>query len=255
MQNKWRNAEARILEFIADQELSDGDILPSDRELAEQFACSLQPVLRAMRELDRAGHVERRRGARTVVRFPSALVDASDFSFRQSAVQVSDQMLENRILELTCRLPNSREPDRVPELAAQEALSLRRSDPFFVIARLRLLEGRPRAIHRAYVSPACVSASFLADYDFARDSLIDIYEREGYRVVSRDTTLRARLPSSSEERVFGIKQIPVLESRQRLFSTSIETGETVVLEYLDACYVDWEYRIFNRRAPSSSKER
>jgi GntR family transcriptional regulator len=44
-----------------------GDELPPDHELKAWYGCSLQPVLRAMEDLDRDGWVERRQGKRTVV--------------------------------------------------------------------------------------------------------------------------------------------------------------------------------------------
>jgi len=136
----------------------------------------------------------------------------------------------------------------VNEQAAHEALGLNRNETFYVISRLDFLDGKPRAIHRSYLNPSHFPESFL-DHDFEKESLLAIINSYGFRINTRETTLRARFPT--QEEAFRLKidpaQQPVLEAEQKLTAVHLATREMVTVEYMHACYLNWEYRIANRR--------
>jgi DNA-binding GntR family transcriptional regulator len=62
-----RQIVADIIEKINNGEYPPGTALPSDRELATRYACSLTPVKAAMDELSIRGYVVRQQGKATVV--------------------------------------------------------------------------------------------------------------------------------------------------------------------------------------------
>ena len=122
-----------------------------------------------------------------------------------------------------------------------------------MIARLRLLDGIPRAIHRAYLNPALFPPTFLSDYDFVQGSLLDAYNHCGYRIESRRTTLRARMPSAEETATLQIGSEPVLSASQVTQAVSLDDTSPVVLEVMEACYHDWDYEILNRGEATSAR--
>ena len=85
------------------------------------------------------------------MRLPQEVLLGHEFSFSRSAAKLGAR-LETRILELTPRLPNKGELYAYEE-RAQKALGLKKEQPFYIIARLRLIDGVPRAIHRASSLP------------------------------------------------------------------------------------------------------
>jgi DNA-binding GntR family transcriptional regulator len=62
-----RQIVADIIERINNGTYEPGARLPSDRELAEQYGCSVHPVKTAMDELSIRGYVVRHQGAPTRV--------------------------------------------------------------------------------------------------------------------------------------------------------------------------------------------
>jgi len=241
-----------VLRYIAENNLREGDKLPSDRQLTAMANCSLQPVTRAMQELARKGLIRRRAGAASTVLSQQPLIDDHEFSFRHSATHTYGQKLDNRILELRLRLPNSREANR-QEQRARQFLGLGKDEPFYVIARLRMLDGEPRAIHISYANPRHFPESFLTDHDFERESLIRVFNLNGYRIEARKTILRARFPMEEELALLGIGFVPVLEAEQEIEACRVKTGEVVRLEFMRACYVNWEYHIASRRHPGKGE--
>jgi len=126
--------------------------------------------------------------------------DHQGFSFTKSA-QLHGEELVNRVVEKDRRLPFDENFDNLYyalESAAQKALGLNEDSEFLVIGRLRLLSDTPCAIHRAYLNPRRFSKTFLEDHDFGTESLVEIYHQRGYKLLSRDTVVQARLPYYNE---------------------------------------------------------
>lgn len=70
--SRWESIAAETRARIESGELRPGDRLPSEAELAARWQVCRMTVHRAMQELQRQGHVTRRRGAGTVVAAPPA---------------------------------------------------------------------------------------------------------------------------------------------------------------------------------------
>jgi DNA-binding GntR family transcriptional regulator len=245
---KWRQVEALILQYIRNHGLRNGARLPPDHEFAKMAGCSTQPVVRAMDNLEIRGIVCRGSGSpTTVVDQPPLIVD-QEFSFTHSAWSHGHE-LTSRLLEVGRRLTHRN--DEV-ERRAQKALGLRRPEPFYVITRLRLLDGSPRVLHRAYLNPAHFPPAFFTEHDFARESLVELYNASGFRIEARQTTLRARRASEEEAAVLKCGAEPLLETEQQTEAVRVNTGELITLEYLQALYFKWEYQVANRRSPTGA---
>ena len=244
--SKWRNAETTILNYMTHRSLSVGAKLPSNSRFAEMTGCSLQPVVRAMEELERKGLVRRRAGAATEVASQQPFIDNGELSFSVSSTTLGQKLI-NKILELSCRLPNPGDQE-LDDHRAQKVLGLKKDQPFYSIKRLRILDDKPRAIHQSYLNPAHYPATFLADHNFEKESLIAIFNHAGFRIESRRTTLQARFPTTKEKIFLNVDRVPVLDAEQELVAVREATKEPVHLEFLRACYHDWNYRIEDRLA-------
>lgn len=93
-----RQVVQQFQQMMRDGELGQGDKLPAERELAEQFNVSRNSVREALRELDLLGLVESRHGEGTFVRQPTATQLMAPF---QAVIELSmpavDSVMEFRM--------------------------------------------------------------------------------------------------------------------------------------------------------------
>jgi GntR family transcriptional repressor for pyruvate dehydrogenase complex len=107
--NRLYEEVARQIEEMITQQMKPGDMLPAERQLAEQFGVSRSSIRDAIRRLEHVGLVEPRQGAGTVVRESSAtVVHPLTAILRHKRVLVSELLEVRSILE--------------PPLAARAAL-------------------------------------------------------------------------------------------------------------------------------------
>jgi|HubBroStandDraft_6_1064221.scaffolds.fasta_scaffold355580_2 DNA-binding GntR family transcriptional regulator len=247
--------EYLIQNYIFEQRLADGDALPSPRELAAHLACDEESLVKSLQSAEAKGHLSHDKGRWTVV-LPETVGDTA-FSFTNSA---RARGLTTKVIEAAMRLPihHKDDPYYLVEQRAREALDLPADSQFIVIERLRLLDGRPGALQRAYLSPARFADDFLASHDFSRVSLIDLYQRRGYKLLSRDTVLAARFANLYEKNSVN-RYVPhlqtnvVLDAEQRLYAENPNDRSHFVLEFLKASYFEnWRYEIKNRPAAARS---
>ena len=240
---KWRQAQQYLFKQIKEKKLKPGDELPSDKVIANALDFSIQPVIRAMNDLALKGVIARSSGAPT--RLKSALPEINDqqLSFIHSSRSQHGTLPETRVIEMACRVPQK---SSAHEMKAIKELGLTARQSFYALTRVRSFDGIPRVIHRAYLNPEHFGEDFFARHNFECESLIEIYNQAGYEILSRETVLTARYATEQEQAIFKIEKQPVLASEQTLIALAPATGESFVLEYLAATYLDWEYRIDNR---------
>ena len=246
--------------YIAKHGLKEGAILPVPREIAAELKCEESAVIEAVECLAQEARVTQK-GEHWVVGSRESL-DHEGFSFRTSA-QAHGDALETRVVELAIRRPfDGAQLDNSYfdcELIAHEELGLAGTDPFLVIARVRVLKSRPSVIHRAYLNPARFPKEFQKEHDFSRESLIDVYKQYGYTLLSRDTVLEARIANFNEINILTpnykkpYQSEPranvVLDAEQKLWATHPPSDKPFVLEFLKATYIEhWKYGIKNRPA-------
>ena len=154
-------------------EWAAGDRMPTERDLAERYGCSLITVRHALGELVREGRIERTRGRGTFVLQPRIERDiAGSMSFAEE--------MERRGLDPATRLVTGHiEPagDVVGGLLGLDA-----DAPVVYLERVRLGGGEPLILEQARL-PAERFPGLLA-FDFEHRSLYDILaERYDTRVV------------------------------------------------------------------------
>ena len=159
-------------------EWAPGDRMPTERELAARYGCSLITVRHALGELVREGRIERTRGRGTFVLQPRIDRDIA------GAMSFTEEM-QRRGLDPATRVVTSRIETAGESVAA--ALELRVDAPVAYLERIRMGGGEPLLLEQARL-PAERFPGLLA-FDFERRSLYDILdERYGTRIVrARET--------------------------------------------------------------------
>ena len=162
-----------LVSALESREWKPGDRLPTERDLAKRYGCSLITVRRALMELAREQRIERTRGRGTFVLHPRFELD---FGGNQS---FTDEM-QMRGLDPETRLVAAR-PESAGESVAM-ALDLEIGSPTLYLERLRLAGGEPLLLEQVHL-PAERFPGLLAS-DLEHNSLYDLLtERYGVRIV------------------------------------------------------------------------
>jgi GntR family transcriptional regulator len=150
-----------------------GDRMPTERELAERYGCSLITIRHALGELVREGRIERTRGRGTFVLQPRIDRDIA------GAMSFSEEM-QRRGLDPTTRVVTARIETAGEAVAG--SLGIAADAPVVYLERVRLGSGEPLLLEQARL-PAERFPGLLA-FDFERRSLYDILsERYTTRIV------------------------------------------------------------------------
>lgn len=162
-----------LVSALETHEWLPGDRLPTERDLAQRYGCSLITVRRALSELAREGRIERTRGRGTFVLHPRLELN---FGGNQS---FTDEM-QTRGLDPATRLVAAR-PESAGESVAM-ALDLEIGSPTLYLERLRLAGGEPLLLEQVHL-PAERFPGLLAS-DLENNSLYELLtERYGTRIV------------------------------------------------------------------------
>ena len=175
-------------------EWKPGDRMPTERDLAARYGCSLITVRHALGELVREGRIERTRGRGTFVAQPRIDRDiAGSMSFAEE--------MQRRGLDPATRLVTGHIEPAGNVVAA--ALGLEADAPVVYLERVRLGGDEPLILEQARL-PAERFPGLIA-FDFEHRSLYDILdERYGTRVVRARESVEPMALHAREAKLLGV---------------------------------------------------
>jgi GntR family transcriptional regulator len=189
--------EERVAEAITAGDLSQGDRLPPERELAERLGVSRMTLRQALDSLERRGLLRRSRGRRggTFVAEPKIERDATHLAGLTEQLRRQGHQAGARVL-------SAREGPSGRRTA--EALGMEPGSPVVEVVRLRLSDGEPLALERSLFPAELFPGLLDAPMD---GSLYEVLaERYGERPVRATERLEPVLAEPSEAAVLGIRQ-------------------------------------------------
>ena len=191
--------------------LSQGQVLWSQRELAEQLGISVLPVKRAFERLRAEGLLSTAKGKRPVVgsgRAPSNVQDLWSFT----------EETQNRGLTSSTRLLSFSLIPADEEIS--EALQIGETDEVYRITRLRAVQEGPIALQTTHL-PAALFPNLEAQ-DWGTTSLYAVIENVfGRRLERGEERIGAVKASQEEARLLKVEVgFPLLSARRRVSDTN-----------------------------------
>ena len=176
-------------------EWAPGERVPSERELALRYGCSLITIRRALGELAREQRVERTRGRGTYV-----LRQRIDRDFA-GTLSFAEEM-QSRGLDPQTELVTARIEPAAQHVAV--SLDLPAASPTIYLERLRLASGEPLLLEQVHVSAERFTR--LLNFDLEHNSLYDVLaERFGARVVRAREAIEPVMLRTREARLLHRK--------------------------------------------------
>jgi GntR family transcriptional regulator len=167
--------------------LHPGDQLPTEAELAARFDVGRTTIREALKLLEQDGLVDVRHGlGRFVAAIPSVVRPVTSLESVTEMMTHLGYVVSNRVLSVTEGVASDEE--------AQE-LQLAQGATVIRLERLRI-QGEDPLIYSVDVLPADLLSGPASERDWT-GSLLDVLDREGFRVVSASAQIRAvTLPRS-----------------------------------------------------------
>jgi GntR family transcriptional regulator len=194
----FKQIAAQLREQIVQGKLRLGDVIPSERELADALTVSRMTLRAAVDELVNEGLLLRQRGRGTIVAHVRISKQAQVLGFMSFSEEMRARGLtpSSRILEFKSEIADA-------AVAAQLDLPL--GAQVILLKRVRLANGEPMALERCYMPYERFSR--LLQFDLATRSLYDILEKEfETRPTVCQETVEAIALDAPEARELGCKR-------------------------------------------------
>ncbi len=197
-------------------EWKSGDRLPTERDLASRYGCSLITVRRGLDELAREGRLQRTRGRGTFASAPPLLRDLGGH------VGFADEMLAFGLHAYSTVVTAKAERASRP---VADALGLDQGDGVWYLERIRGADDVPLLLEQVRLPVSRLPG--LLDHDFAAESLWDVLERDyGLPVEQYREVLSAVVPNTRETELLGLHgREPAVQLEGSAFTIGLEPIE------------------------------
>jgi GntR family transcriptional regulator len=212
-----------LLERIEGGEFVPGSLIPSEKQLEEQYEISRTTVRQALNELVNSGYLYRLQGVGTFVARPKIKHNVQDLLSFTDEMQLRGLKPGSMLLSYGRILPSKVVAARLSLLEGQEV---------YRIVRLRLADGEPIGMHQSYLpahkAPNLTSRK-LEDYQSLYQLLLEEY---GIDIAEADETLEAVSANEEESRLLEVAEgSPLLLVERVAYSNQAEPIEYVKMVY------------------------
>ncbi len=202
----WAQLEADLRRRLEAGEFDDG-FFPTDLTLTGDYEVSRHTVREAIRHLNKTGVLKRERGRGTVV-------NRSEFEQSLGTLYSLFRTVEGSGVEQTSEVLDLRE---VTDTVAANRLGLAEDTPLVLLARVRLADGEPLALDRAWM-PAETTRDLLT-IDWTRTALYDELAQIGAPVPNQGwERLTPLVPTPSDRAKLKLKRAEAAFFLERLGS-------------------------------------
>jgi GntR family transcriptional regulator len=202
-----------FLEKIENEELKEGDRIPSENELQQIYDLSRATVRNAIQILVNEGFMEKKKGKGTFVKrrkIEEQLPVLKSFTEEMIGIDAGKKVISAKYIK--------------PSPAVRARLNLASDERVFSLKRLMLVDGRPLGILHSYI-PAKFKLGLDEDYS---KSLYRILEKNGVRLKDADQTIEASMSDKGQTRLMGQKKsFATLVIRRVAYSINGEVVESV----------------------------
>lgn len=189
----WTQLLADLRRRLASGEFSEK--FPGELMIAQEYGVSRQTVRQALARLREEGVVSAEKGRTPRVRAPAPGIEQRVGTLYSLFRAVEATGAEQRSIVHAL--------DTRADGVIATRLGLEESTPLVHLERLRLADGEPLAVDRAWL-PASLAAPLLA-VDFTHTALYDEYAAHcGVQLTGSTETIRAVVPTAAERRLLGL---------------------------------------------------
>ena len=212
-----------LLELVQAGRLQEGDLIPTEREIGEQFQVSRITVRRAIDELVREGYLTPRQGKGTFVARPKLQRPMTQMKSFSTATVDEGHLPGSKLLSL-------RHEQAVEHIASM--LKVAKHTWIWVVRRLRLVDNEPIGLSTAYLNlPPHIS---LSPTELTQEvSLWSILEKKGITLVRSEETVQAVAAGEEQAKLLQVHE----KFSLLLVEGVVYTEQNVPVEY---------HQIFNR---------
>jgi GntR family transcriptional regulator len=172
-----------------------GQKIPSEEQLAKNFGVSRMTVRQGLAELLAEGLLHKQQGVGTFVSHVRISANYSRMtSFTQDALEQGKN--PSSILLGITKIP--------VDMKVASTLALKKDEAVVCLERLRKVDDQPVAIQRSLV-PQRICPPDLEQYDWSKQSLFELLEKQGVRLIRAIETINARLADEEQAKLLEIE--------------------------------------------------
>lgn len=217
-----------LREKILSNKLKSEEIVPSERELADDLKVSRMTVRQALNALREEGLIYQKRGKGTFVSSLKLDVHTRNLGGFSDEMRRRGMLPSSRVLQMNYEKAS---------LEVAQKLHLEASDQVFLIRRLRLADGLPMSVEATSL-PAKLFPN-LGRYDFEKNSLYQILQKKYHvKMQTAAEDLEASTAAAEISELLGVKKnSPLLIVYRTVFAEGNEP-----IEYTKSIYRADRYR-------------
>jgi GntR family transcriptional regulator len=208
---------------IENEELKEGDMIPSENELQQIYGVSRATVRKAIELLVYEGLMDKKKGKGTFVKrrkIEEELPVLKSFTEEMSGRDAYKEVLSMAYIKAPA--------------AISSRMKLPPDESVFSLKRLMVVDGMPLGILHSYI-PARFGLSLEEDY---AKSLYRILEKKGIRLKEAEQTIEVRMATREEIRLLKLEvPLPTLVIKRLAYSVNQEP-----VEYVKGVYRGDRYR-------------